>query len=179
VNPIVNLEIPRFEPHIADALAGQGVATVHEAIQRRGLLDPRLRPINPGWSICGPAVTSLNHPGDSLMVHAALAVCEPGDVLVIATTVPCDCGLVGELLARQAKVHQLSAIIVDSGIRDLADLRALGLPIWSSSVTAAGSVKATPGWVNVPIVCGGTTIHPGDAIVADEDGVVAVPNAEV
>jgi len=172
-------DITRTDPELVKALGEQGVATVHEAFGRRGLLAPRLRPISEGWTIAGPAVTSLNHPGDNLMVHAALSLCQPGDVLVIATTVPCICGMVGELIARQAQVRQLAGIVIDSAVRDLRDLRQLGLPIWSAAVTAAGSVKATPGWVNVPVVCGDQLVNPGDAIVADDDGVVAVPVDEV
>jgi 4-hydroxy-4-methyl-2-oxoglutarate aldolase len=175
MQPAVIRDIERTNAEICRALAEQGVATVHESFERRGMLAPRLRPISEGWSIAGPAVTSLNHPGDNLMVHAALSVCQPGDILVVATTVPCICGLIGELIARQAQVRGLAGIVIDSAVRDLRDLRQLGLPIWSASVTAAGSVKATPGWVNVPVVCGDQLVNPGDAIVADDDGVVAVP----
>ena len=177
--PVINRDIPRPDPERVRALAEQGVATVHEAYQRRGLFAARLRPINDGWKIAGPAVTSLNHPGDNLMVHAALSVCQPGDVLVIATTVPCVCGMLGELIARQGQVLGLAGIVIDSGVRDLADLRQLGLPIWTAAITAAGSVKATPGWVNVPLVCGDQLITPGDVIVADDDGVVAIPDGDL
>jgi len=177
--PVINRDIPRPDPEHVRALAEQGVATVHEAYQRRGLFAARLRPINDGWKIAGPAVTSLNHPGDNLMVHAALSVCQPGDVLVIATTVPCVCGMLGELIARQGQVLGLAGIVIDSGVRDLADLRQLGLPIWTAAITAAGSVKATPGWVNVPLVCGDQLITPGDVIVADDDGVVAIPDGDL
>ena len=175
MQPTIIREITRPEADIVTALAGQGVATVHEAFNRRGLLAPRMRPISEGWAIAGPAVTSLNHPGDNLMVHAALSVCQPGDVLVVATTVPSNLGLIGDLIAEQAKVRGLAGIVIDSGVRDVASLRRLGLPIWSAAITAAGSVKATPGWVNVPVVCGDQAIQPGDIIVADDDGVVAVP----
>lgn len=177
--PVINRDIPRPDPERVRALAEQGVATVHEAYQRRGLLAARLRPINDGWKVAGPAVTSLNHPGDNLMVHAALSVCQPGDVLVIATTVPCVCGMLGELIARQGQVLGLAGIVIDSGVRDLADLRQLGLPIWTAAVTAAGSVKATPGWVNVPLVCGDQLITPGAVMVADDDGVVAIPESDL
>ena len=177
MRPTIIREIARPEVDIVTALAKQGVATVHEAFNRRGLLAPRMRPISEGWAIAGPAVTSLNHPGDNLMVHAALSVCQPGDVLVVATTVPSNLGLIGDLIAEQAKVRGLAGIVIDSGVRDLASLRRLGLPIWSAAITAAGSVKATPGWVNVPVVCGDQSIQPGDIIVADDDGVVAVPTS--
>jgi 4-hydroxy-4-methyl-2-oxoglutarate aldolase len=175
MQPTIIREIERTDAAIVQGLAGEGVATVHESFQRRGLLAPRLRPISDGWAIAGPAVTSLNHPGDNLMVHAALSVCQPGDVLVVATTVPSNLGLIGDLIAEQAKVRGLAGIVIDSGVRDVASLRRLGLPIWSAAITAAGSVKATPGWVNVPVVCGDQAINPGDIIVADDDGVVAVP----
>lgn len=174
MKPTIIRDIPRPDPAVSHAMAEHGVATVHEAYQRRGLLDPRLRPISDGWSVAGPAVTSLNHPGDNLMIHAALSVAEPGDMLVIATTVPCICGMVGELLARQGKQIGLAGIVIDAGVRDVADLRRLGLPIWTAAISAAGSVKATPGWVNVPLVCGSQVISPGDIIVADDDGVVAI-----
>jgi 4-hydroxy-4-methyl-2-oxoglutarate aldolase len=175
MQPTIIREIERPDTAIVRGLAEEGVATVHESFHRRGLLAPRLRPISEGWSIAGPAVTSLNHPGDNLMVHAALSVCRPGDVLVVATTVPSNLGLIGDLIAEQAKVRGLAGIVIDSGVRDVASLRRLGLPIWSAAITAAGSVKATPGWVNVPVVCGDQAINPGDIIVADDDGVVAVP----
>jgi 4-hydroxy-4-methyl-2-oxoglutarate aldolase len=175
MQPTIIREIERPDTAIVQGLAEEGVATVHESFHRRGLLAPRLRPISEGWSIAGPAVTSLNHPGDNLMVHAALSVCQPGDVLVVATTVPSNLGLIGDLIAEQAKVRGLAGIVIDSGVRDVASLRRLGLPIWSAAITAAGSVKATPGWVNVPVVCGDQAINPGDIIVADDDGVVAVP----
>lgn len=176
MKPCVVTKIPRPAAGLTHDLAQQGVATVHEGQGRRGLMHHGMRPIREGWSICGPAVTSLNHPGDNLMVHAALDVCQPGDVLVIATTVPCICGVLGELLAGQAKVRGLAGLVIDTGVRDVAALRQLGLPIWSAAISAAGAVKATPGWVNVPVVCGGTIVEPGDLLVADDDGVVVVPH---
>jgi len=177
MEPTIIREITRPAAALVEGLAEQGVATVHESFNRRGLLAPRMRPIAEGWSIAGPAVTSLNHPGDNLMVHAALSVCQPGDVLVVATTSTSNLGLIGDLIAEQAKVRGLAGIVIDSGVRDVASLRRLGLPIWSAAITAAGSVKATPGWVNVPVVCGDQAINPGDIIIADDDGVVAVPAA--
>jgi 4-hydroxy-4-methyl-2-oxoglutarate aldolase len=175
MQPTIIREIERPDATLVQGLAEQGVATVHESFNRRGLLAPRMRPIAEGWAIAGPAVTSLNHPGDNLMVHAALSVCQPGDVLVVATTSTSNLGLIGDLIAEQAKVRGLAGIVIDSGVRDVASLRRLGLPIWSAAITAAGSVKATPGWVNVPVVCGDQAIQPGDIIIADDDGVVAVP----
>jgi 4-hydroxy-4-methyl-2-oxoglutarate aldolase len=178
MKPVIMRDIDRVNPTLIAELAEQGVATVHEAFQRRGLLAPRIRPISDGWVIAGPAVTSLNHPGDNLMVHAALSVCQPGDVLVVATTTPCICGMIGELIVRQALKIGIAGIVIDSGVRDVADLRRLGLPIWTAAIHASGSVKATPGWVNVPLVCGDQAIRPGDIFVADDDGVVAVPADE-
>jgi 4-hydroxy-4-methyl-2-oxoglutarate aldolase len=175
MQPQIRTEIPRTDAKLVNALREQGVATVHEAMNRKGLMAPRMRPIRDGISAAGPAVTSLNHPGDNLMVHAALSVCQPGDMLVVATTVPCACGMIGELMTRQAQVRGINGIIIDSGVRDVVDLRSLGLPIWSSAITAAGSVKATPGWVNVPMTCGDATVNPGDIVIADDDGVVVVP----
>lgn len=175
MQPTINREIVRPDPDLVQALAEQGVATVHESFYRRGLLAPRMRPISEGWSIAGPAATSLNHPGDNLMVHAALSVCQPGDVLVVAPTVPCISGMIGDLIAEQAKARGLAGIVIDSAVRDVASLRQLGLPIWSAAISAAGAVKATPGWVNVPVVCGDQAISPGDIIVADDDGVVVIP----
>lgn len=177
--PRIVREIDRPDRSQVEKLADYGVATVHEAQGRLGLLHHSMRPISPGWSIAGSAVTSLNHPGDNLMIHAALEVCQPGDILVVAATQPSVCGVVGELLARQAKVKGLAGMIIDIGIRDLRDLRALGLPIWASAITAAGSVKATPGWVNVPMICGDALVSPGDAVVADDDGVVIVPKSDI
>lgn len=175
MQPTIHRDIRRPEKHIIKGLADQGVATTHEGFQRRGLLAPRLRPVSDGWHIAGPAVTSLNHPGDNLMVHAALSVCQPGDVLVVATTVPCEGGMIGDLLALQAKRLGLAGIVIDAGIRDIAEIRNLGIPVWTSAISAAGCVKFTPGWVNVPIICGDQLVSPGDVIVADDDGVVAIP----
>ena len=175
MKPTIHRTITRPDQDVVRRLAEQGVATVHESFQRRGLLAPRMRPIADGWSIAGPAVTSLNHPGDNLMVHAALSVCQPGDVLVVATTVPVISGMIGDLIAEQAKVRGLAGIVIDSAVRDVASLRRLGLPIWSAAISAAGAVKATPGWVNVPVVCGDQLVNPGDIVVADDDGVVIIP----
>lgn len=178
MKPCVVTSITRPEPALADSVAKQGVATIHEVMNKTGLFDSAMRPIKEGWSVCGPAVTSLNHIGDNLMVHAALDICQPGDFLVITTTAPCTSGMVGELIARQALERGVVGLIVEAGVRDVADLRKLGLPIWSKAISASGAVKATPGWVNVPVTCGGVAIHPGDLIVADDDGVVVVPYQE-
>lgn len=178
MKPCVVTSIARPEQALASSLAKQGVATIHEVMNKTGLFDSTMRPIKEGWSVCGPAVTSMNHIGDNLMVHAALDVCQPGDFLIITTTAPCTSGMVGELIARQALARGIVGLIVEAGVRDVADLRKLGLPIWSKAISASGAVKATPGWVNVPIVCSGAAIQPGDLIVADDDGVVVIPHEE-
>jgi 4-hydroxy-4-methyl-2-oxoglutarate aldolase len=174
LRPCVIRTIPRPPPELAAALAEEGVATVHEAQGQLGLMHPAIRPLLPGARICGPAVTALNHPGDNLMLHAAIELCQPGDVLVVATTAPCTDGMLGELLALSCKARGLAGVVLDVGARDLAALQALGLPVWARAVSAAGTAKSTPGWVNVPVVCGGVTVRPGDLVVADDDGVVVV-----
>jgi 4-hydroxy-4-methyl-2-oxoglutarate aldolase len=172
--PCVIRTIPRPPADVASALAEQGVATVHEAQRQQGLMQPAIRSLLPGRRVCGPAVTALNHAGDNLMVHAALEVCQPGDVLVITAKTPCTDGMIGELLACSAKARGVAGIILDVGARDLTLLQEISLPVWARAVSAAGTAKATPGWVNVPVVCGGTTVRPGDLVVADDDGVVVV-----
>jgi 4-hydroxy-4-methyl-2-oxoglutarate aldolase len=178
VKPCINRAIERPPAELCAELATYGVATVHEAQGRQGLLAANVRPIREGWSICGPAITSLNHPGDNLMVHAAIDLCQPGDVLVVASTAPAPCGVIGDLLARQAHKRRVAGLVVDIGVRDVADLRRMGMPVWTSAITAAGAVKSTPGWVNVPMVCAGAVVRPGDLIVADDDGVVVVPRED-
>jgi len=157
-----------------EALSAFDVATVHEAYGRRGLMDPAIRPIADGLTLCGPAVTSLNAPGDNLMVHAALDVCRPGDVLVVSTTEPSIHGMVGELVATQARARGIVGIVLDAGVRDVAELRAMGFPAWARTISALGTAKSAPGWVNVPVRCGGLTVTPGDAVLAGYDGVVVV-----
>jgi 4-hydroxy-4-methyl-2-oxoglutarate aldolase len=128
---------------------------------------------------CGPAVTSLNHPGDNLMLHAAVEVSQPGDVLVVATMSRSTDGMFGELLATQCRAQGIAGVVLDAGARDRRDLIEMKFPVWSRAISAAGTVKATPGWVNVPVVCGGATVTPGDLVVADDDGVTVIPRAEV
>jgi 4-hydroxy-4-methyl-2-oxoglutarate aldolase len=177
--PCVIATIERPPAELTAALAEFDVATVHEAYRQRGLLHPEIRPIAHGQRSCGPAVTSLNHPGDNLMLHAAVAVCQPGDVLVVATTAPSTDGMLGELLAAQCKARGIVAVVLDAGTRDSAQLREMGFPVWARAISAAGTVKATPGWVNVPVVCGGVMVNPGDLVVGDDDGVVVVARADV
>ena len=166
---------------IADAmrLGEYGAATVHEAAGRVGYLGPRLRPTWPGARIGGTAVTALCWPGDNLMIHVAVEQCHEGDVLVVATNSPCSDGLFGELFATALQHRGVRGVVLSCGVRDVAELRAMGFPAWATAVSAQGSVKATPGAVNVPIVVEGQLIHPGDVIVADDDGVVRVPRIDV
>jgi 4-hydroxy-4-methyl-2-oxoglutarate aldolase len=165
-------KIERPDPRTVAGLARAGVATVHEAAGRIGLLDPAIRPIQEGASVAGPAVTVSCAAGDNLMVHAAVEVIEPGDVVVVSVTSPSTDGMLGELLATSLMAHGCRAVIVDSGVRDVAELRRVGFPVWSRAIHAQGTVKATPGLVNLPVTCAGVVVHPGDVVVADDDGVM-------
>ncbi|MFI6370656.1 4-carboxy-4-hydroxy-2-oxoadipate aldolase/oxaloacetate decarboxylase [Streptomyces sp. NPDC050546] len=166
---------PKAHSQDVEALAGYGVATVHEAMGRTGLLGPGLRPVQRDTRIAGTAVTVLSWPGDNLMIHAAVEQCGPGDILVVTTTSPSTDGMFGELFATALHRRGVRGLVINAGIRDTAELRALGFPAWAAAVSAQGTVKATGGSVNVPVVIGGQVIRPGDVILADDDGVVVVP----
>jgi 4-hydroxy-4-methyl-2-oxoglutarate aldolase len=174
VKPVVVTDPPRADPGTVDELAALGVATVHEAQGRGGYLGPDLRPVQQGARAGGTAVTALCWPGDNLMIHAAVEQCREGDLLVVTTTSPCTDGLFGELLATSLAARGVRGLVTTTGVRDVADLRAMGFPVWSAAVSAQGSVKATAGAVNVPVVVGGQVVRPGDAVLADDDGVVVV-----
>lgn len=167
--------IDRADAEAIDALAKLGTATIHEAIGRRGFAGPHLRPIQQGVSIAGSAVTVSSHPGDNLMIHAAVEMCQAGDVLVVTNTAPSTHGMFGDLLAGSLMARGVRGLVIDAGVRDTADLRAMGFPVWSQYVSCQGTVKATAGSVNVPVVLGGLTVQPGDVVCADDDGVVVVP----
>jgi len=176
---VVVTDPPRADAGDAETLGGFGVATVHEALGRVGYLGPEFRPAWPGARIGGTAVTVLCWPGDNLMIHVAVEQCRPGDVLVVATNSPSTDGLFGELFATALAHRGVHGVILGCGVRDVAELREMGFPAWSRAVSAQGSVKATAGAVNVPVVLGGQTIHAGDVVLADDDGVMVVPRADV
>jgi 4-hydroxy-4-methyl-2-oxoglutarate aldolase len=173
--PVIVTDIARADAVTTDALAEHGVATVHEAMGRTGLVGPAIRPIQDGARIAGTAVTILQAPGDNLMIHAAVEQCQAGDVLVIATTSPSTDGAFGDLFATALKARGVRGMITTGGVRDVADLRDMGFPVWARAVHSQGTVKATPGSVNVPIVVDGAVVNPGDIVIADDDGVVVVP----
>ena len=175
---VVVTSIERTTSDLVDQLAPVGTATVHEAIGRRGYVGPHIAPIQQGARIAGSAVTVLSHPGDNAMLHAAVEQCRPGDVLVVANTAPSTHGMFGDLLATSLLQRGVRGLVIDAGVRDTADLRDMGFPVWTQHVSCQGTVKNTPGSVNVPIRLGEQMVNPGDVVCADDDGVVIVARSE-